>query len=465
MPLITTSLHYTYQPKLDALWGLREIVSNAIDGEERHRHLGIGAMTIRYKKRTQTVVVRSANIGVSSTSLLMGTSDSREDQKCIGQFGEGLPMGLLCMERDPLLSVVIFNGAEKWEPAIERVAAYDNEPVLVVKTRKLKKDRDGFEVHVKGVSHEQFKELQGRFLRLDGNFAPAETICRTGDSGSYSGERVLLQPEYNGKIYNKGVFIMEREDLMFGYDLQGELTRDRHMMDEYTLKNALGSLLNDALEHNEERFAAVLANTFFSDQGVLELDDEYSDLAYNCALRDRVAEIFVEKYGENAIAVDNDDDIEAAKTLGLRGVRCSNLLGKMLRRRLGYLSQIQEDRKKAIQVLWADEDLPEAEKANFDTIKLLVQSAMPEAKDMTFEVVTFGSNEVKFLHNNETQTIQLAFGHLLDFESTLVSAVKAATILRGDWDGAVLVLSCLIAQLTQGKGTAALALNLIAQEG
>lgn len=459
MGTITTSLHYGYQPNLDALWGMREIISNAFDGEERHRHIGIGRMSVSYSKRSQTLVVTNSGVKVPSTALLMGTSESREEDACIGQFGEGLPMGLLAMGRDPLLSVAVYNGDEKWEPRIERCSSYGSEPVLVVKTRKLRVRRDGFEVHVKGVSPEQYAALINNFLRLDGTFDADETIPRN-ENGR---EQVLLQPEYHGKIYNKGVFVMERDDLMFGYDLHGELNRDRHMMNEYTLQRDLTSLLDDAVRHNDERFAKILTESMFESDGTLELESQYSDLAYNSALRSRAAQAFTERYGDSAIAVENDSEIEEAKAIGLRGVRCSPLLNKILRGSLGTLEDIKKARQRSVQSVWERENLPRAHRELFGKVVLLVQSAMPEAKNIQFEVVTFGSNDVPYTVSDDGGTVRLSYAQLLDFEATLVSAVSGVNSVLCRWDDTSSVLSRIISQLVQGTGTASLALALLAE--
>ena len=154
MPTTPTSIHFGYQPDLPPLWGIREFISNGIDGETRNRHLDRGKFTIQYVQRNQTLILRNEDITVSKNAMLMGTSDSRQESACIGQFGEGFPMSCLVIKRDPTMHITVFNGDEKWEPLIQRVAAYGSEPVLVFKTRRLRKDRGGFEIHVSGVSQE-----------------------------------------------------------------------------------------------------------------------------------------------------------------------------------------------------------------------------------------------------------------------------------------------------------------------
>lgn len=458
MPTITTSLHHKYQPKLDALWACREIGSNGIDGEERHRYLGTGTLSITYSKRSKTLTVRNDGITVPATALLMGTSDSREEEDCIGEFGEGLPMALLVLARSDI-PVTIFNGDEKWEPLILRSEQYGNEPVLAVKTRKMLKDRGGFEVQIKGIEPEEYEEFCSLFLRFDKGFDPQQAIAKA----PHSKERVLLQARYHGRIYNKGVFVAEREDLMFGYDLHGELNRDRSMMDEWSLKRKLGQLLDITIDNNDEDFTDLIASTMFEEDGVLELSNEYSDLYYNDRLKTKIVECFVAKYGDTALAVEYDHEIEEAEALGFRGVLCSPLVGRMVRSRLGSVDDLKAKHKKSITQTWSDNQLTAAEQHSFRTAKMMVQSVMPAARTLNYEVVSFATDEMRFLFDEGAQSIQLSHSHLLDFETTLISTVKGAIGATSDLRDTSEVLATLIAQLIQGKGSTALALMLLGQ--
>jgi hypothetical protein len=460
MPLITTTLHHRYQPNLDAIWACREIGSNAIDGEERHRHLGVGEMSIEYSARGKTLTIRNEGITVPMTALLMGTSDSREESGCIGQFGEGLPMALLVLARSDI-PVTVINGDEKWEPVLLRSDVFNNEPVLAVKTRKLLKDRKAFEIQIKGIDKEDYAEFCSRFLRLDPLFDEEQTVKQQ----EHSKERVLLQAKYHGRIYNKGVFVCEREDLMFGYDLHTELNRDRSMMDEWDLKNNLARLLSRTIEANDEHFTDLVTKAMFEEDGRLELDNEYSDLFHSAQLREKVVKLFVEKYGQDAVAVEHDWEVEEATELGLRGVHCSRLLGRMIRKQLGTLGDIKTARRNSITKVWRQAALSGAERHNLCTVKLLVQAVMPNSRDYDFGVVSFTTEETKFFTKAENSQILLAHGHLLDFETTLRSAVLGAIALdTHTFQTTADVLSAIVGQLSEGKGTAALALQLLGQE-
>ena len=461
MPVLTTSLHRTYQPKLDVLWACREIGSNAIDGEERNKHLGIGKLSVEYSKRTKTLTIRNEGVTVPTTALLMGTSESRGDETCIGQFGEGLPMALLVLARSDI-PLVIYNGDEKWEPSIERSEQYDNEPVLCIKTRKMLKSREGFEVQIQSIEPEEYESFCSLFLRFDKNFDPTQAV--TGKGGQ---ERVLLSPIYNGKVYNKGVFVQKRGDLLFGYDLHGELNRDRSFMDEWSLKTNLGTLLSLCISANGDAFLDLVSRALFESTGVLEVNSEYSNLFYSDELRGKVCEVFLQKYGESTIAVDNLDEVEAAHSLGLKAVVCSPLIGRILKQKLGTLESRKRKQQSAVVKNWPESRLTAIELSNLTTVRLLVQAVLPAARDMSFEVVSFGSAEVKFLTDVEKLTVRLGHSTLLDFEEALIAALHGAlTVSKGDFNSVPLLLCRIINQLTQGTGAAnALALTLLSQRG
>jgi hypothetical protein len=203
----------------------------------------------------------------------------------------------------------------------------------------------------------------------------------------------------------------------------------------------------------------------FEEDGRLELDNEYSDLFHSAQLREKVVKLFVEKYGQDAVAVEHDWEVEEATELGLRGVHCSRLLGRMIRKQLGTLGDIKTARRNSITKVWRQAALSGAERHNLCTVKLLVQAVMPNSRDYDFGVVSFTTEETKFFTKAENSQILLAHGHLLDFETTLRSAVLGAIALdTHTFQTTADVLSAIVGQLSEGKGTAALALQLLGQE-
>lgn len=455
MGSLVTSLHLNYQPNLDVLWALRELCSNAIDGEERYRHLNTGKMVVDYSSRSQTLTIRNEGVRVPATALLMGTSESRGDHRCIGQFGEGLPMALLILARNHV-PVVIVNGNEKWTPIIERSSAYGNEPVLAIETRKLPTERDFFEVEIKGVSKEMYQDFRGLYLSLDERFDP-KLVAKNLDTD----ESVLLQSHYAGCIYNKGVFVARRGDLIFGYDLKGELNRDRSMMDEYTLGKRLHDLLREACYANDD-FLHTLSELLVDREGVLEVTRESSDLVWHSSLRIAVTKIFKDRYGDNAIAVTNEEEVEEAERLGFRGVRCSNVLREMINRSTGSLldKKRQFDRTGTVVEV---ESMGEIERRNFFLCVRMIQSVVPEARSLKFRVVQFTSTEVCYAVVDDNETVDISINVLLDVEQTILNLVTGVTESRSLWGQTTKILTRLIGQLVSSGPSSPLALSLLAE--
>ncbi len=292
---------------------LRELMANGIDGEARNKASGRGAFDANFS-RNGTLTLANWGVKVSTSALLMGTSESREDTNCIGQFGEGLVMALkgLCELGH---TVEIWNRTEKWRPAIEVSRSFDGAEVLVVHTRKCD-DRGGFIVKVKGLEREDWTKLQGLFLSRHPEFDSKQTA-----SDYYNHGQVLLQPEFRGKVYNKGVLLLEREDLLFGYNLHEEeaINRDRNVMSDYDLKAKVMDLLDDAA-CADEPFQTQLIEHLFHGDGELELKDTYSSLRYRGKICQQASEVFWNRYGQNATPVRTDEEVSQASQLGLRGV-------------------------------------------------------------------------------------------------------------------------------------------------
>lgn len=293
---------------------LRELIANGLDSQTRNQHNGSGCFDMTFRNGTLTLT--NWGVKVSTSALLMGTSESREDTSCIGQFGEGLVMALKGLT-EMGNKVEIFNRDEKWRPAIEPSRNFDGAEVLVVHTRRCD-DRGGFIVKVKGLEREDYEKAQGLFLSRHPDFDESQTA-----SGYYGKAEVLLQPEFKGKVYNKGVFLLERDDLMFGYNLHEEdsINRDRSLMSDYDLKQRTLDVLDEAVSEDES-FREKLVQMMFVGTHELEMRATYSSLRYQTKFRNRLCDAFSERYGTEATPVSDDEEAQEARSYGLRGIVC-----------------------------------------------------------------------------------------------------------------------------------------------
>jgi len=423
MPTIETSLSATYQPTLTAIWALREIGSNAIDGAQRYKSEGRGELSFDYDPYRQRLTVSNKGVTVPSSALLMGTSQARQEAAAIGQFGEGLPMALLVLARLGL-SVTIHNGIDRWSPAIRFSESFGS-PVLVIETRRMRKDRGRFSVEINGVSPEQYDQFCSLFLTMDEGFD--SSLSYSADSG----EKVLLQERYRGKIYSKGVFVCRHEELAFGYDLQAPLNRDRSMMRDADIQSyAIETLFSVHRDFPENVLRDVVLRLMDNPE-CMEVRDRYSSLAYSDTLQRTAVELFKERYGENALASSSEADDAACRSLGRKGVQLDGAIGYAVRRVLGSPGDILVDREN--EIVSKDVELSGDQEKSLALLRALIKSAY--GKSTKIEPVTFVGKSTKVTYNEDTKVIRVAVEALDEFGETLPVVCDAARAVHRDWSG------------------------------
>lgn len=387
--LIETTLSKAYQ---EGTWtvihAIRELVSNAIDGETKFSHLGRGKMDLTYRNRT--LYIRNEMVEVPAKALLMGVSESRADDRMIGQFGEGLPLALLVLARENY-GVEIFNGKEKWTPQIVRSTKFNGEPILAVNVRQLKVDRQAFEVQVFGVAEETWEEVQRLFLKLDPAFDQSKALKGGND------KQVLLQPEFKGRIYSKGVFIHHSKEARFGYDITGvTLNRDRSFIDRSTLSASLNGVLGEVVKVNAT-FCLDLARTVVADASAIEGGQSYSELYYVPSFSDAVHAEFVAVHGTNSFPYTEEDwdkssVIKNILAVGMTPVALSPLAVRCITSKMPSISSLLEDQKQKVQ--------EEHTAFRVDEAVVLAQTRTafwPELDGMKLRIVSFHDNVVSFV--------------------------------------------------------------------
>jgi len=435
MSNIKTTLHKDYGQGWTPIDALREIISNAFDGETHWAAAGRGRMSVSHLPRSSTLKVRNEGIVVPSKALLMGTSTSRGNDATIGQFGEGLPMALLVLARNGY-QVQIDNGYERWTPIIRRSETFDGEPVLVINVRRLRAFQPDFEVRVTGVSLDDWDQVQALFLRLDRSFDPKETVS-TEDT---VWPRVLLQKQYHGKLYNKGVFVTERNDLMFGYDLAIDLNRDRSALKEEELVCYLRELLH--LTASNEDFKRKVVALFAEDSDYLE---SRSSQDLPTGLLDSVADYLCGLYGDNIVGVDSVQEEAEVRGCGARPIRLRGAALAALHSRTGCAGTVRSRWGKKVAEVIPEDALPSDSRVNFLTARFLVLSSLDKidwAPNVNrFVPVIFNDQGTNYsAEDNGTVNISV---HQLQTLPTALTCMCAA-VSRFRWDGASTLLAFIV---------------------
>lgn len=352
--------------------GLREIVQNGIDGETQ------------YDCKLQVSYTPSGNVAVENVggsipreALLIGFTTKETDDKTIGQFGEGLKLGVLALVRAGH-SVKIKNNEEIWTPVVEKSVHFDAE-VLKFKITKAKKPAEGLRVLIGGISREEWKKYKKRFLFL-----------RKKRPGKRSyGADVLTDESMCGDIYVKGIFIEHRDDLHFGYNFRSaSVDRDRKMVNTYDLEvrtaQALGNLANSNPKFATKVYDLLKAGAV----DVRRMQDAYSEIALAMLRR------FNKEFGTSSVPVVSYSEKNEIEHYGARGVIVSSELRGLLAETVGDFQQVKRKLMTEAYKEVALKDLEEYRKVNY-----------LKALSMISKVMNFDSEKIHVVKYSHSATL------------------------------------------------------------
>lgn len=319
----------TISDKYVPTWGIqeiiREIVTNALDGEA----LG-HPKTIAYSPKTRTLKVSNSGAKLDKAVLLLGhtTKVGAENQR--GQFGEGLKLALLAAARsDTELKIV--NHDESWIPSMEESDVFPGQKVLTVSIRSVNAT-GSLTFLIEGVTEQEWIETQNRFLCL----STPQDIRKVSSVAS-----VIFDDTRAGKLFVKDVFVTEKKELVFGYNLGDvKMNRDRRMVDEVDLKSTTATtwsilvetdLLGGSRKTFEECLIPMIENQ--------SEDVQWIRYRLGGLTRKAIVEDFEKKNGPKAVPVRSGQEAVAAGHVGLRGVIVSELHSEILCDQMGTLQE------------------------------------------------------------------------------------------------------------------------------
>lgn len=411
---------------------LRELVANAVDGQERGRSNGTGQMEFGLKDGNLTILNRNTVIPVEA--WLHGFSGSRGLDSTIGQFGEGLPNACMVLSRNGH-RIEIYNGDQKWTPQIGRSATFDAE-LLIIPRRKVK-HRNDYTVIISDVSEALWEEVKGRFLALDPEYDPEWTIrC-----SQWNRSKILLDDRYKGRIYCKGVYVQSREDISFGYDLDVELNRDRSIIEEWSLKYKLADALQDAVTNEPGRFRETVLPSFFSSTELVA-NDEYSCLTRTQVFKDMVLEEWATRYG-CAYAVRDAETVELASRIGLRGIIVSPVVRQIIEEAKGSVAQMKERQELEV-ASYEDNHLTPVEHRRWDAALRVVKLVIPTLDLTQVRIVLFKGATTKYSDEDDQYLVARS---MLESQSLAYRAAAHVGVMasgRTGYDAEIDILSSML---------------------
>jgi len=322
-------------------WGswesVREIIQNGLDADDR----GWG-LSVTYENGVLKVHNFGADLQVQS--LVLGVGDKVGDDSQRGKHCEGLALGILAGVRSGS-KIEIRTKTEKWIPSIEYSDMWKTK-VLVIRTRKMK-EHSGVTVFIP-IEEDLWLEYKRRFLK----FSDLKKIATQRGC-------LLLDPNYSGMLYDKGIFVEKRKDLKYGYDFRYAcLDRDRKFFSSFEFNFEAARILGLAVAANPSIVSDVtdvLLNDGPEARATYEMRLEYET-------KDLIANEFIKRNGDLAIPVQDIDSSRQAASLGFNGVVVPRAMMKCLENTsVNSLEIIQEESSHEVLLRYSWDDFTKEE--------------------------------------------------------------------------------------------------------
>ena len=217
---------------------INEVFQNALDEEIQNPE---NKWYFNYDSDSQTLRIGNKLSRLATKSLLLGCSSKRDDASTIGQHGEGYKVATIVLLRCGCgVKIYNYNEKEIWTAKIVKsrrygtdIGVFDVEKMGIFKSIP----EHSLIFEITNISKEIYESIKMKNLWLQ------EDIGKVIES-EYG--RVLLDDRFKGKVFVKGLYVCDKEQLTYGYDLAPDLIsldRDRGLVDSFNLQWQLGKLL------------------------------------------------------------------------------------------------------------------------------------------------------------------------------------------------------------------------------
>lgn len=399
MATLELTIDTNYVPDWNAWHALRELLQNALDARDEGAEF-----EAKFWPKTNRLVIKNTLVGreaMNRSRLLLGAT-SKLGTSARGQFGEGFKLALLTLTRKGV-GVTVHTPTETWVPEIAHSSTFDA-PVLQVKTRARQSDKRTVEFIIQGIDEEVWDLVRSRVLDLTPPQACVKTRYGT----------IIKDEDRQGHLYVGGLYVAKLSDeYRFGYDFPPEevlLDRDRKMADPWRLRAAVASVLSTAVDNGDIQIEECLARGSGEVNALAQCPWAASKAA------EAAAKSFADKYGDDAVAVDDMADVALAAQHGLKAVVVSREERLIIEHVTETLESRLNARGTAVKHVYQPSDLTQEELSCFNWAVATVRAAYPDFKESS-QVVDFFSDKVCGVRAGSPNTgycISLARTQLVD---------------------------------------------------
>lgn len=230
-----------YCPQWGIVEAVREYFQNAFDAQTADAS---NKMYFEYDENEEVLRIGNKNGLLNPDTLLLGKTTKTDNEKMIGQHGEGYKVATVVLLRNGK-EVTVYNRSKKevWTAKIiksrkyqAQVVVFDIEKVSIFKSVP---DHDLI-FEIKGISAEEFEAIEESNLHIQE--MDGEIKCVKSSLG-----RILTGDKYHGKLFVGGLYVTTSQYATMGYDFDPSLVkldRDRSFIDGIDLQFICGKVIS-----------------------------------------------------------------------------------------------------------------------------------------------------------------------------------------------------------------------------
>ena len=295
------SLAPDYVPEWGVIEAVRELFQNAID---QQTIMEDNEMFFNYDEERQQLSIGNKNSVLAIKTLLLGSTTKANDTKTIGQHGEGYKVATLVLTRlGKTVTFYNYGAREVWRPRFVNSRRYHTQVLTFFVDKKYvwqSVPDNNLSIVIDGITPEEYIKIVESNLHLQDVGSVIETPRG----------RILEEERYRGRVYVNGLFVCQYKPYQYGYDFKPEyikLDRDRKLVSDFDLQWLSSTMWSQS---GEAEKVVQLAKEGRADVHYVGSQYLYLSEESKAHLYDEAYTIFIREYGENAVPVSSQDELE-----------------------------------------------------------------------------------------------------------------------------------------------------------